>query len=120
MKEKFTAWQHRRRIKKWVKALRSGKYKQGRRALHHLPTDTFCCLGVLCEISDVAVKHRPKGIDNVYYAGNAMTLPISVQNWIGINSDNPKVKGLELAAWNDRGEPFEKIADLIEEEFLNV
>lgn len=34
----------------WVAALRSGKYKQGQKALR--PTnDTFCCLGVLCDIA---------------------------------------------------------------------
>lgn len=34
---------------RWVAALRSGKYKQGYGALR--PTeDTYCCLGVLCDI----------------------------------------------------------------------
>lgn len=34
---------------KWLAALRSGKYKQGRNALR--PTDDrFCCLGVLCDV----------------------------------------------------------------------
>jgi hypothetical protein len=40
---------------KWVRALRSGKYKQGRRALCKIsgtkrPVKQFCCLGVLCEL----------------------------------------------------------------------
>lgn len=35
--------------RKWVKALRSGKYKQGRNALKN-ETNAFCCLGVLCEV----------------------------------------------------------------------
>ena len=33
---------------KWVEALRSGKYKQGKSALKK--DDSFCCLGVLCDI----------------------------------------------------------------------
>jgi hypothetical protein len=34
--------------KKWIEALRSGKYKQGR---EYLKKDGFhCCLGVACEI----------------------------------------------------------------------
>ncbi len=37
-------------MKKWAKALRSGKYKQGRHSLRN-KNDTFCCLGVLCDIS---------------------------------------------------------------------
>lgn len=32
---------------KWVKALRSGKYKQGRGRLYDPDTKSFCCLGVL-------------------------------------------------------------------------
>ena len=38
--------------KKWVKALRSGKYKQGKRALKVETKNNVrhCCLGVLCEL----------------------------------------------------------------------
>jgi hypothetical protein len=32
---------------KWVKALRSGKYKQGRGILYNPEEKSFCCLGVL-------------------------------------------------------------------------
>jgi hypothetical protein len=35
---------------KWVEALRSGKYKQGKQALRN-KADCYCCLGVLCELS---------------------------------------------------------------------
>ena len=33
--------------KRWLKALRSGKYKQGKGALYDPKTKAFCCLGVL-------------------------------------------------------------------------
>ena len=36
---------------KWLDALRSGKYKQGRGILRR-PDGSFCCLGVLCDIID--------------------------------------------------------------------
>jgi hypothetical protein len=36
--------------KKWVEALRSGKYKQNRDSLRY--EDGFCCLGVLCDVYD--------------------------------------------------------------------
>ena len=35
----------------WVEALRSGKYKQGRRALYKPYTEAYCCLGVLCKVA---------------------------------------------------------------------
>lgn len=38
---------------KWIEALRSGKYKQGRLALR-TRNDHFCCLGVLCDVSGVS------------------------------------------------------------------
>lgn len=34
---------------KWVAALRSGEYKQGKGYLHENSSNTYCCLGVLCE-----------------------------------------------------------------------
>ena len=37
----------------WIDALRSGKFKQGKRLLHDLETDTYCCLGVLCKIAEL-------------------------------------------------------------------
>lgn len=35
---------------KWVNALRSGKFTQGKSVLHNLDDDSYCCLGVLCHI----------------------------------------------------------------------
>ncbi len=34
----------------WVKALRSGEYRQGQSNLHDPATDSYCCLGVLCRV----------------------------------------------------------------------
>ena len=38
---------------KWIKALRSGKYKQGRLRLYNPKEDTYCCLGVAGKICGV-------------------------------------------------------------------
>lgn len=44
--------EQRKNVEKWIKALRSGDYKQGR---GHLKTkDGYCCIGVACEIMNVA------------------------------------------------------------------
>lgn len=36
---------------RWLKALRSGKYKQGKGSLYDPNTKTFCCLGVLSHVA---------------------------------------------------------------------
>jgi hypothetical protein len=38
---------------KWIDALRSGKYKQGKSELHNSDTNEYCCLGVLNEICEL-------------------------------------------------------------------
>lgn len=50
-----------KRIKtKWLKALRSDKYKQGKGTLYDPTTKTFCCLGVLEHVClDGKVEHYP-------------------------------------------------------------
>lgn len=110
----------------WVAALRSGKYTQGHGYLRN-EHNNFCCLGVLCE---VAVKHEiipephqshelgawhygPGASDDVY-------LPDAVKEWAALDQRNPTVllgeqDVLKLAELNDDGEPFDAIADLIEE-----
>lgn len=35
----------------WVHALESGEYQQGKGFLHPTP-DTYCCLGVMCDLAD--------------------------------------------------------------------
>ena len=35
---------------KWLTALRSGDYAQGKGALRRAQDDTYCCLGVLCDV----------------------------------------------------------------------
>lgn len=39
--------------RRWVSALRSGKYAQGDSELYNPGDKSFCCLGVLCNISGV-------------------------------------------------------------------
>lgn len=37
---------------KWIEALRSGQYKQGKGQLRDTPSDTYCCLGVLLTVAN--------------------------------------------------------------------
>lgn len=89
---------------KWVKALRSGKYKQGKQALKTRSRKGIvrhCCLGVLCELYNKEHKNKLKtkiknpddidlalapGIDKCYlFSNRSIMLPISVKNWAGLN-----------------------------------
>jgi len=76
---------------KWIEALRSGKYKQGRWALRtrsgkykqgrwalRTKSDDFCCLGVLCDISGVS-KWEENG-QCYSYDGALCLLPPCLRN----------------------------------------
>ena len=47
---KFTKKQQKANRKKWVAALRSGKYKQGKGQLYDNLDEKYCCLGVACDL----------------------------------------------------------------------
>lgn len=98
----------------WIEALRSGEYKQGTGCLRE--DDRYCCLGVLVDLH--IKKHDlewEKLGEDYHFDGSAATLPAVVLEWAGLHIDNPTVNGLALATWNDSGESFQWIADLIEE-----
>lgn len=93
----------------WLEALRNDTYQQGKLMLR--PTlDTFCCLGVLC---DIATKYNDSiGVSwgdseehqgqSMYYSGTwendddqlkeDSELPWPVKRWAGLDNENPKVE----------------------------
>lgn len=90
---------------KWVTALRSGKYKQGRFTLKK--GDTYCCLGVLCEIS------------GHYYNPMSIVPTQAIANWAGLVERNGFIElkrgSLTLIRLNDdRRRSFKHIAAFIE------
>lgn len=109
---------------KWVTALRSGEYEQGR---GYLAVDgKYCCLGILCElahaegITNKATHQGTYAEYSVYGKGmSAGVLPSEVIEWAGLSSDNPELEiddTLQTAAtWNDAGTAFEVIAKGIED-----
>lgn len=122
---------------KWVVALRSGRYKQSKRALKKIDGKgeiSHCCLGVLCEIHSEETDTpftNIESFDNIfYYNNNTTSLPLSVLKWSGLDrrqyagSLHPislvevRYMGREsnLAYLNDSVLDFAKIADLIEEQ----
>lgn len=116
-------------MKKWVAALRSGKYKRGsgwlRKRLNG--QDRFCCLGVLCDISKKA-KWVDGGGEHYFASAQASdhgdehdkTLPLTIREWSGLMWDDGGFIGDDgrcksLAKINDSGKySFAKIADIIE------
>jgi hypothetical protein len=109
--------------KKWVAALRSGEYKKGR---HFLRTgDTYCCLGVACDLYDKTGWEL--GMDDVYVykvkedGGLEITeteLPLLVSQWLGLASYSGYYSESSLVVDNDlfQGKTFEEIAAIIESE----
>ena len=103
--------------RRWIEALRSGQYKQGKSCLRGLD-DTFCCLGVLTDL--YVQEHGKKWIQSSNFNCNFFTfdgeggvLPRSVIKWAGIYYENPVIGDFNLATFNDQGKSFTEIADLI-------
>lgn len=111
-------------VKKWIKALRSGKYKQGRGYLARYNKKKelrYCPLGVLC---DLAVKdgviQKPKTFDNImYFSGSAYGVPEKVKKYVGLRTSygNGIMLGeyCSISSLNDRDKKkFSTIAKIIE------
>lgn len=98
----------------WVRALRSGEFKQGRGQLRH--AGRYCCLGVLCQLRP-DIKWR--GGDAIWGHGEEAggTLPLSLAVELGMRqhhvghlvdmNDGDKIYGV-------RKHSFAEIADYIE------
>lgn len=94
---------------RWVEALRSGEYEQGRGALKS--GDRFCCLGVLC---DLFVKDGLGTWGQDLFGSNGYLPPVVVA-WAGLRNKSPAVDSLTLTCLNDTFKTnFTQIADLIE------
>jgi len=108
--------------KKWVEALRGGRYKQGQAYL--CADGYYCCLGVACEVA------RENGLllnifDDEFgvrsYDSHETRLSSEVCAWLGLRSEIGEFAApsgsvyCSLAALNDYAEwSFSQIADFIE------
>lgn len=111
--------------KAWVKALRSGEYKQIQGRLR--VGDAFCCLGVACNLfSKTNTKANwvwgpdeyNNNVDTYHFLGTTSVLPASVREWLGLNTlhgDLRTLSGSSLVSLNDDEMfTFDQIADEIE------
>lgn len=106
-------------LKKWVKALTSGKYKQGRLALK-TKEGRYCCLGVLCDLhaKETGGKWKdPTQCEHFSYCGTSGVLPMKVRRWAGLKDNDPILTsdGYRASDLNDEGKRFKTIAKLIVE-----
>jgi hypothetical protein len=104
---------------KWIKALLSGKYVQGKRELctEGKEYDKFCCLGVLCDIAGpdrwgISKFETSGGGSEVYWGVPATSdLPPSFLLLdVGLKFQEAET----LARMNDDGNKFKTIAKYIE------
>jgi hypothetical protein len=114
---------------RWIAALRSGDYQQGRCQLRGRGGAAFCCLGVL---TDLAVQdgvcrwvpwddHDVCGLPPINETSGVLDAPVLA--WSGLSHCSPRLSREHAAPWtfqylielNDQGRlTFEQIADLIE------
>ena len=109
-------------LRKWVAALRSGDYTQGRLANYNQDSDSYCCLGVACHVAELSGV-SPLGQGALHWRTRGSLIP-AVRDWLGVNSTDPVLVagGQPLHAGpgtasvlNDVDKKtFPEIADLIE------
>ena len=108
-------------IKKWIAALRSGKYEQHRGALRthedgyvgDVGDVGFCCLGVLREIEPGIERLKAEVTDDY----EELLDHASLKQFLGVGEQDGFFQN-RYAEWNDEGMPFCEIADRLEKRWL--
>lgn len=106
-------------LEQWTEALYSEDYTQGIRTLRSYD-NTFCCLGVLCDLY-VKSDHGQwtlRSNDTYALGGESSILPEKVAQWAGLHSTSPEVtyneESIEIVELNDeKGLDFKTIADAL-------
>ena len=103
-----TLAQQRELIIKWIEALRSGEYKQGKNNLYC--DNAYCCLGVAGKLVNINLsedEYNYFSIQKVYGLFNH-------SGQYGIKKEWDWYQQPALSSDNDNGVSFNEIADLIE------
>lgn len=114
----------------WVTALRSGEFKQARKALR--TNEGYCCLGVLCEL--YSRTHGmpwgvPRNATGYHMFGDQSGLPPQVRDWSGVKHMDGLLPAYieaddgnrtSLADLNDTGKSFAQIAEIIDDVWLDL
>lgn len=94
---------------KWIEALRSGEYQQGRYSFEL--NDAFCCLGVLCKVAGQPTMIDPDGSGE--YADNYDFIRIVIPSVSTVSRLEAMNDGSGDEFENNR-QSFAQIADYIE------
>ncbi len=99
-------------LDQWVCALRSGDFRQGQYRLYEFHNNTYCCLGVLGELSGLldgrggvsgSLDHQP-----CTYLPLELGLSMDVQRILSANNDLRRFDFDEIATWIEHNlEPAE-------------
>lgn len=107
----------------WKTNLRSGEFAQGSGQLRSWDSTkkvwTYCCLGILCEMSGLGeweVREAADGSRYSTYLGSKHYLPDEVAEWAGIAPVNSAEEGVQqrIGTMNDSGATFLNIADALD------
>jgi hypothetical protein len=100
-------------FKKWIKALRSGEFKQTQAVLND--EDGFCCLGVACKLF---IKEKDILRCDGYLDGH-LPEDQNAPKWLKyINNNFLQKTSIRLSDMNDSDYSFDEIADLLEITYL--
>ena len=106
--------------RKWVEALRSGRYEQGPSYL--CKEGNYCCLGVGCKAFEVKARFIEGGGFFLFgeqetsgFAPEELVQALALYSDMGDCADGQ----LPLTAQNDAGRSFAEIADLLESDPSN-
>lgn len=110
-------------IRKWCKALRSGKYKQASANLES--QYGFCCLGVACKIFSPDHPTNSQGylsgsLPSSGYMNDPRWLAEVDQNFQTLQKMGGEMEPINLPQMNDSlGASFDEIADMLELVFIH-
>lgn len=114
-KKQIAKWKINRKI--WIKALRSNKYIQGTGVLFDDEFNSYCCLGVLCDM----IGMKPiKRNDSTYFGKDYQIAPYTAMQAVGLTDQHGTYEDEDnencLTSDNDEGVSFDVIANIIENE----
>lgn len=101
--------------RKWVEALRSGIYGQGKCGLKLSGYNSYCCMGVLCEVQGVPhEKDKLTQWDRFVFGKMSSNTGSVPTGYLGLTSEEI---GLCVAMNDHQYKSFDEIADYIEVNF---